>query len=642
MKKKASINRKRTIAYIALGVLAAAVLVVGYMALSSNIRKKATDVIYTRVEDYSEQSALFLNLYFSDGNNSISAISNSINFSENANGWVDEIESVKQILNFASSFERIDFYDTNGNSVSDTSLSNQADKNFFISGVNGMSGVSKENLDGVDYLCTYAPLKKREEVVGVLCGKASLDEIIQSFDFNSFEGKGFSSIVESNGTVLMHLDTDAREYHSDLFEYIDASKLSDGYTRARIENDMIQGMRGIFIINTDGERNIFCYYPIGIDNFYVVTIVPTEVIDAQVASLGSLLIQLGVILAIAIAVILTVVIIINISSRREINEAKTQLEVINHQYQLALNHVSCYLFEYDITQKTLRFQDNEAFQSLKIPTEMSNIPDSLLERGMVDETSLEDLQSLIKHVKKGIMSGDCIIKLDESWRENTWYRVTIIARTKTDIGTERLTGTIKNISDEKKAEMTLAQEKKYRDAMIEEADSIFIADLNKGVVTYQFNRESNEEFSKDVPIKDVLKTQLNNLTFEDYDKTMEFFSVENFREAFGKGENKFEMEYRVQNDQTEWHSCSVSLLSDPKNDHILAFCYIKEITEKKKAELTLKRQAENDSLTGLYNRMYAQIKIDETLSQPFDLHLDVAQNGTKIDPTNLFPSGTFY
>ncbi len=66
-----------------------------------------------------------------------------------------------------------------------------------------------------------------------------------------------------------------------------------------------------------------------------------------------------------------------------------------------------------------------------------------------------------------------------------------------------------------------------------------------------------------------------------------------------------------------WIHCSVQLVSDPYTKHIKMHMALKDVTEQKLKQLNIIYQAENDGLTGLYNRTTIEHKISESLAKDY-------------------------
>jgi len=93
---------------------------------------------------------------------------------------------------------------------------------------------------------------------------------------------------------------------------------------------------------------------------------------------------------------------------------------------------------------------------------------------------------------------------------------------------------------------------------------------------------------------------------------------ENLISEYENGRLVLYNEYRHldENGQAFWVSCTTNLLSDPENEDIKAFSYIKNIDAIKRKELAIKYNSERDPLTELYNRKATHDLITDFLSNP--------------------------
>lgn len=106
----------------------------------------------------------------------------------------------------------------------------------------------------------------------------------------------------------------------------------------------------------------------------------------------------------------------------------------------------------------------------------------------------------------------------------------------------------------------------------------------------------------------------NFLDAEDAAKARESYGRKQLAALYASGVRCLKNDWRINSNSAEkWMHSEIQTVEDPYSGHLRMYAVITDITEKKVAELLVKKQAETDGMTGLYNRTAAREKITEAL-----------------------------
>ena len=156
---------------------------------------------------------------------------------------------------------------------------------YFQSGILGESSVMwLPEIDGKsEKLVISVPIHDNGEPEGVLLGRYSMENLAELFTIGAFDGKGYNYVMKSDGGIIFRALTDstASEYKT-LDEIADntSNTLTPGDVDAILHN-METGAGGSITYERDGQERIMKYIPVGINDWNLALVIPSDVIDAK-------------------------------------------------------------------------------------------------------------------------------------------------------------------------------------------------------------------------------------------------------------------------------------------------------------------------------------------------------------------------
>ncbi|GAA0803076.1 EAL domain-containing protein [Faecalicatena orotica] len=178
----------------------------------------------------------------------------------------------------SSNFKRLAYIPPDGYAVStDSEVFSVQDREYYHKALNGESNVSDVIVDkiGGGYINVYAvPLYHAEKLTGVIIATNETDLFSEILNFRTFYGEGYSYIIQKDGTPVVFSagKADFRQFDN-LFAELDKSGVEESEI-AQMKQDMEQNDDGIIEYSMDDVPTVGAYRKIGINDWYVVTVVP--------------------------------------------------------------------------------------------------------------------------------------------------------------------------------------------------------------------------------------------------------------------------------------------------------------------------------------------------------------------------------
>lgn len=169
--------------------------------------------------------------------------------------------------------------------TSDGLIYNIANRPYFAEAINGKAVVSDTINDYTDDkpINVYAvPILKENQVVAVLAASVNTEDLKKYLEVGSFSNQGYSYIVKANGdAVVSSAHANSPGEFENILELIKKADLRDGDDLKTIIENMATGKSGSFTSFYGGMERHTIYKPLAINDWYMMTVVPTQVVSAQ-------------------------------------------------------------------------------------------------------------------------------------------------------------------------------------------------------------------------------------------------------------------------------------------------------------------------------------------------------------------------
>lgn len=190
-------------------------------------------------------------------------------------------------------FKRIGYIFSDGTALTtDGYKQDLSFRDFFQQGMNGEAMISGTIMDTIgkqepiNVISVPVYDKKKDEPVGVLFATYQTAMFQSLFSMESFEGKGYSCIVKADGTIIANSEQSPIYGAENFFDYLSDADEKNVSVLKGTQIAMERGSKGEAAF-AYGKEYYFYYEPIAldikIDQWFLVTIVPTEVMDSRLS-----------------------------------------------------------------------------------------------------------------------------------------------------------------------------------------------------------------------------------------------------------------------------------------------------------------------------------------------------------------------
>ena len=336
---------------------------------------------------------------------------------------MDDYNKIKQTImstKGVGEFKRIAVANTSGMTINadGKSSGNIMMTDYFKKAMQGTAQVSSNislDEDGEKVLTLAVPIFQGKDVVGVITGTFSYSILDNIFAVDTFSGNGYSFLVDSTGRILVGSQSKQRLCFSEnwltfLIEHEAVGNLGVNTIRNNIKAKKTDNVR--YAIG--GEERILVYTPVNMNDWYVLSVVTADYINAQqrkiiLLSIALILVVLAVFSAIAF-------LFYNLIKQNE------KIEKDNVRYAVTTQNAQTLVYEYDFERKVIEFTGNSTFlfgENLReLPLDWFN---------MIEERIHESERNLRAHLRDFIASGESTysseLRLLAGEDEYVWYRL---------------------------------------------------------------------------------------------------------------------------------------------------------------------------------------------------------------------------
>lgn len=529
--------------------------------------------------------------------------------------WSPEAAMILQIANQVDWFDFTAIVDKDGNGYNQKGGSfNSADKEYFQTAMQGKVAFSEvflsKEMPGTYVQVFACPVwGENNQVKAVVMGIMNLETLGEVINHKNMEmeTQGNLYIIDSNGNYINRFQ--ANESNLKYINFWD--DLSDVVLLDRdvsgIKADFANGKEGGFSFCDGEQRRYGCYMPIGISNWQIVYTVKDTAMGEKLDSIYRINTKNAVIAGICHIQLLLCVTWYFVKANREVKKANREVSKKMEMLHMAMQHSRYLVFEYNPKCRELTSQ-TDFHNTLFADTEQGVTPEDIVEKGVIEAQSVEPFMALFETIKTAPNAKADVQICGNT--ENMWLRFllrNIYDEKNALVGT---VGFVEDITEHKRLEKQTKYKMDLQNALMAKAIIHARADVETGHLLDENSAETPAMY--DAFLQEEI---IANVCPEDKAYVLQELSLKNINEKFKQGKDESETQFLMNCGGTvKWVSCVVYRGAIKKNKAILI---ITDIDKKKCEELELKRKAERDGLTGLYNAATARAKIEEALASGY-------------------------
>ncbi len=537
---------------------------------------------------------------------------------------IEEIE--KQLKEEAKiiPFCYIGITDTKG--IAQTTIGIQADVSeeaFFkkaIVGISHTSSLLEHPLHSPGEFVNAAPIYKNGVVTGVLYGVIDVSDFSEAMKNIDQNKQYYFSIVEQNGNFVLNPKKDSTfisgenfwtdMLETDLLEHdIDSIKINMGQNENEIMGYLLSG-----------EQRYLHYMPYGKNKWYIISVMNPEIMNEKLYQINSMVWKLMAKVLTIFAVVFVWVFYLSKKSRDEMLKMNKILEQNETSFAIAVSQGIQVVFDYDIETKqlTFRYKGNEKYG---FPRHLENVPECLIQNEWIVPDSVEDVRKVFEKIEEGQQTASCVVKMRKPDGKLIWSKViitNIFDKNKSNI--IQTVGILEDATLLKENELQIAGEMELRKVITSNAIMSYEINVTRDYIVEQ-NFDNMEENAvkqeRQSYTKYLYETIQSTIYEEDRLSTLTNLSRENLFYVFFRGKRDLHLEYRKRIKEQEyiWVECIVHFLQEPESGDVKGLMVVKDINDRKGKELELKKKADMDFLTEVYNRATTEKLVTEIVSQ---------------------------
>ncbi|MCR4823681.1 MAG: diguanylate cyclase [Treponema sp.] len=276
---------------------------------------------------------------------------------------LDDDEELKKIISSTrgiGDFKKIAVVNDMGVCINYTgaSLSNISTKDYFKNTfLSGRPQVSDkiELDDSLEPILTLTyPLKKDDAVKAMIIGTLPYKALKKQFSVSLFSGKNYVYIITHDGNIILsNRDKNKSLYNVNIYDYLKTNSIKSDQEINQMRTDIICDSSGYINYHGRDAEKIFAYAPLEMNEWYIISVIPSSYIQEQRYAFSNLVIRLFFVLALAIAVFLLIL--------ASLLKRNSTVEKDNERLTIANNQTQSLIFEYDIQKGTIEFSGDAKF-----------------------------------------------------------------------------------------------------------------------------------------------------------------------------------------------------------------------------------------------------------------------------------------
>lgn len=190
-----------------------------------------------------------------------------------------------------------------------------------LSGISNVSDILTDKVDGEKIIVYTTPIYSGKNIVGVVFATHSIDLYKDTISVSTFDGSGASYILKSDTTLITNSSISYINTKED--GTIDINKDSSDKNNKdfnTMTSNMKEGKSGTLEYNLSGTDVFMIYAPIGINDWYLLSTVPSEILTEKSNSLSVTTFHVSIFIVILFAVLMLHIIAVQTKSKKALSK----------------------------------------------------------------------------------------------------------------------------------------------------------------------------------------------------------------------------------------------------------------------------------------------------------------------------------
>ncbi len=287
--------------------------------------------------------------------------------------------------------------------------------------------------------------------------------------------------------------------------------------------------------------------------------------------------------------------------------------------QLVAEHSNRIIFRYDIATKTAYADKRDASENITLSVD-TDVPESIIARRDVLPESVEDYRRVFREIDDGAPSGSAKVHMRAMDGSPHWVDLKYSVIFDADGAPKSAVLSFLDITESHEKEFAYERYLQTIDqkAVVEGVVLYVEADVTANLI----DKIGGVELKDDIPapgsdrsegISYIARTYIEP---EDRERYSDYVSRERLITAFSDGVRALSEDWGFcfLDGRTGYVRSELQMVQDPYTGHIKIYTLLRDITKEKHAALEVKKKAEQDGMTGLFNKATTESMIRERLA----------------------------
>lgn len=274
-------KNKKSVLKISYLIVLLLISIVALVWYSKILKDELSILTRNTLKEVSSQNALVIQKEIASDVNALTEIADRIGNSENIKEG-EIVDTLKQIA-YRYPFKTMGYCGMDGMAhATDGMTVDISERSYFLNAIQGETCISEplnDLVSGEEIIAFSAPVKRGDEVVGVVFATYSVESLREILAVTSFEGEGYTYIVESDGDkVVDSINPTSFQDMTNIYVSMRAADRRNSKAIEGLKHYLDTGETGYVIFYNKVGKYMYST-PLGINDWYLIDVVPVDFLE---------------------------------------------------------------------------------------------------------------------------------------------------------------------------------------------------------------------------------------------------------------------------------------------------------------------------------------------------------------------------